>query len=157
MSPEKKTSTALWIVAVLSVITFLFVFFSFFTGQGTNKGVTDLGRVIAAQTQGAAVSSCRAEFSVNLVTAPQARTVKAIALYGYGSKESVDAASKIQEDEYQALASLAAADPKAFLKRCSGESGTKAKTCDDFTEPIPSTDDRYDPALDGDGDGIACE
>ncbi len=157
MNSDRKILIGLGVMGVMCLVTIIVVVASLFIGFDTNTNVNSGVQIVASQEQASAVSTCRARFSVDLVTAPQARAVKALIVYGYGSPESIKAAGEIQEDEYQALASLAETDVKEFLARCVGSDGKATKTCASFPEPVPSTDDRYDPALDGDGDGIACE
>lgn len=112
--------------------------------------------------------ACSSTLSVELVSGPQAVALKALADGGLDAPEFKAATDKLQPVRFQKLTRLALADSTAFLEECerivSASSGGKAEPFDSCaaaeaagSAPLRSSDPGYNPELDADADGLACE
>lgn len=128
---------------------------------------------IDAQARSDEITGCRASYSSELVSGPQAQALKALAEYGVDSGEFRAATAQIDPGEFQRLARLSTTDPDKFLALCRNPK-TRPQPADPVdpeaavylscgaaelagAAPLRPGDPGWNPDLDADGDGVACE
>lgn len=176
--PKDRTRSLLLMAVGLGVVL-LFMVVGVLRNQSDDPSVDDteaLAELIDQLTENQTLAGCRSQFAAQLVSGPQAVALKALADYGVDSGEFQAATEQLRPEQNARMVALSVDDPDEFVKVCSATDFTSAaapldpgpddepatyETCGAAilagAAPMREGDPGYDPSLDRDGDGIACE
>lgn len=181
MPKDRTRSLVILGVSLVAVLMVMVVFV--LRNQGDDPSVSDteaISDVLTQMAENAQLQGCRASFAAQLVSGPQAVALKALAQYGVDSGEFQAATDQLQPERNQQMVAMSNAKPAAFLKLCRATDFTKtAPQIEHDDEPLlPRQGEPYascgaaelagaaplrkdepgwNPELDRDHDGVACE
>lgn len=180
----KDRTRSLVILGVSLVVVLIGMVFVVLRNQSDDPNVSDteaIANVLAKMSENAELQGCRASFAAQLVSGPQAVALKALAQYGVESGEFQAATDQLHPDRNQHLVAMSTSEPETFLDLCRSTDFTQpADVPSDPSDepalprqgepyascgaaalagatPLCKDDPGWNPDLDRDGDGIACE